>query len=160
MAYVMDFDRFEANRSVYGQCSSGAVWTRGACEQLRYEPDPGAASGFHLNTAIQRLNKISSQRDLNDLGWPWNPNGLRPLVALHDSECADPSMQLPGVNQTPHDIVAQIPQPQSDAAQVLQPAVDRLDRTAGCADIEVGQYVLASAPQGTPQFSELLQPAW
>lgn len=38
------------------------------------------------------------------------------IGALQDLECVDLGVQLPGVNQRPHDVVAQIPETQSDAA--------------------------------------------
>ena len=80
----MDFERFESNRSKYGQCSSWAVWNQGACEYLRFEPDAEAAPGFFLNTSVRKLNAICSQRDLDGLGWRLNPNVV--LVALNFAE--------------------------------------------------------------------------
>lgn len=78
-------------------------------------------------------------------------------MALHDLECVDPGVQLPGVNQAPHDVVVQVPEAQSDTTQVLEPAVDRFHRAVGRPDVEVGEHVLASAPQCPSQLSQLFQ---
>ena len=37
-------------------------------------------------------------------------------MALHDLECVDPGVQLPGVNQGPQDVVVEVPETQGDAA--------------------------------------------
>ena len=34
------------------------------------------------------------------------------LAALHDLECVDPGVQLPGVNQAPQDVVVEVAEPQ------------------------------------------------
>ena len=78
-------------------------------------------------------------------------------MALPFLECVDLPLQLSGVDQAPQDVVVEIPEAQGDPAQVLEPAVDGFDRPVGRADIEVGQHVLTSAPQGAPQLGELLQ---
>ena len=36
------------------------------------------------------------------------------LEALHDLECVDPGVQLPGVNQAPQDVVVEVAEPQGD----------------------------------------------
>lgn len=46
---------------------------------------------------------------------------------------------------TPPDAVVRIPEPKCDAAQVLEPVVDRLDRTVGHPDIEVHEDILTLA---------------
>lgn len=62
-------------------------------------------------------------------------------------ECVDLGVQLPGVDQGPQDVVAEVLESQGDTAQVLQTSVDRFDRSVGCADVEVRQDVLL-APMG------------
>ena len=35
-------------------------------------------------------------------------------LALHDLECVDPGVQLPGGNQAPQDVVVEVAEPQGD----------------------------------------------
>ena len=79
------------------------------------------------------------------------------MAALRVSECVDLPLQLSGVDQAPQDVVVEVPEPQGDPTQVPEPAVDSLNRPVRRTDIEVGEHVLASAPQGAPQLGELLQ---
>lgn len=37
------------------------------------------------------------------------------LRVLHDLECVDPGVQLPGVNQAPQDVVVEVAEPQGDS---------------------------------------------
>src|SRR5699024_1306 len=79
------------------------------------------------------------------------------FLALHDLECVDLPLQLSGVDQAPQDVVVEVSEPQRDPAQVLEPAVDGLDRAVGRPDIEIGQHILTPTPQGAPQLGKLLQ---
>lgn len=85
----------------------------------------------------------------------YQPNFLRLKATLPELEGVDLGMQLPGVDQRLHDVVAQTLEPQGDSAQVLQPDVDRFDRCVECADIEVRQHVLLAPVQ---RVSQLLDP--
>ena len=38
--------------------------------------------------------------------------GVVAMTALHDLECVDPGVQLPGVNQAPQDVVVEVAEPQ------------------------------------------------
>jgi hypothetical protein len=67
--------------------------------------------------------------------------------SLQDLECVDPVLQLPRVDRGPQNVVVQVPEPPDDAAQVLEPAVDRLARPIGGPDIEVSLHILTPASQ-------------
>lgn len=54
--------------------------------------------------------------------------------------------------------MVEIPETQCDAAQVLEPSVDRLDRTIGCAGIEVREDLGPAFPHCPAQLAELLDP--
>lgn len=77
----MDFGRFNANRKRFGRCASWAVWDQGACEHLRFQPAPEAAPKMFLNSAVTKLGAITSQADLDNLGWKLNNNIA--LVAMN-----------------------------------------------------------------------------
>lgn len=80
----MDFECFAANRDAYGACSSWAVWDQGACEHLRFQPAAVKAPDFWLNRAVAKLNGVSSQAELDALGWSLNPNVV--MVGLNFAE--------------------------------------------------------------------------
>ena len=48
----------------------------------------------------------------NGAGGDCNLAATGPLSALHDLECVDPGVQLPGVNQAPQDVVVEVAEPQ------------------------------------------------
>lgn len=79
----MKYEVFQQVREAYGTCASWAVWDQGACERLRYQPDPRVPS-FFLNRAVKRLNAVNSQADLDGLGWELDPHVV--LVALNFAE--------------------------------------------------------------------------
>ncbi len=77
-----------------------------------------------------------------------------------DLEYIDLPLQLSGLDQAPQDVVVEVPEPQGDPAQVLKSAVDGLDRSVGCTDIEGRQHVLTPTPQGVPQLGKLVHSRW
>ena len=77
-------------------------------------------------------------------------------MALQDLECVDLGVQLSGVDQGSQDVVPEVLEPQSDAAQMLQAPVDRLDGPVGRADIEIRQHVLLAPVQRVSQLLNLL----
>lgn len=58
------------------------------------------------------------------------------MVVLHDSECIDLRLQLSGVDQTLQDGMVEISKPEGNAAQVLGPSLDCLNRSVRRPDIE------------------------
>lgn len=54
--------------------------------------------------------------------------------------------------------MAQIPEPECRASQVLEAAVDRLRRSVACSgSVEVGEHISSSAFQGSPERRQLRQ---
>ena len=59
-----------------------------------------------------------------------------------------------GFQQRSGDVVAQVPEPQGGAAQVLQSAVDGLGgAVAGAGQVEVGQDIAGAAMQGATELA-------
>ncbi len=60
-----------------------------------------------------------------------------------------------GLEQGSGDVVGEVAEAEGGAAQVLQPAVDRLRRAvAGAGSVEVGQDILGALLQGPPEGEE------
>lgn len=81
---TISYQQFSANREVYGKCSSWAVWNVGSCEHVRYLPSPQLDPKAFINRSVIRLNVISSQEELDKLGWNLRNDVV--LVALNFAE--------------------------------------------------------------------------